>query len=279
MSAVDKYNLTLNDEKCSFGLDKINLLWYTISKGFMAPDADRLKPLLQMPVPHNQPSLRRAMGMFAHYTQWIASFSEKIHPLTQVETFPLSRQAVEAFEGLKKDIAKSAITTIDQNIPLVVEADASDCAIAASLGQADRPVAFFRRTLSQAERRHPAIEKEAYAIVEALRKWRHYLIGCQFKLITDQKSVAFMFNSKTTSKTKNEKIARWRIELSCFSFDVSYRPGKENLTADTLSRVCCTASSGDELRTLHNNLCHPDITRMVHAVRCRNLPLGFFYLL
>lgn len=97
--------------------------------------------------------------------------------------------------------------------------------------QADRPVAFFSRTLSQAERRHPAIEKEAYAIVEALRKWRHYLIGRHFKLITDQKSVAFMFNSKTTSKIKNEKIARWRIELSCFSFDVSYRPGKENLTA------------------------------------------------
>ena len=79
MSAVDKYNLTLNYDKCSFGLDKINLLGYTISKGFMAPDADRLKPLLQIPVPHNQPSLRRAMGMFAHYSQWIASFSEKIH--------------------------------------------------------------------------------------------------------------------------------------------------------------------------------------------------------
>ena len=121
----------------------------------MAPDADRLKPLLQLPVPHNQPSLRHVMGMFAHYSQWIASFSEKIHPLTQVETFPLSRQAVEAFQGLKKDITKSAITTIDQNIPLVVETDASDCAIAASLRQADCPVAFFSRTLSQAERQHP----------------------------------------------------------------------------------------------------------------------------
>ena len=222
MSTVDKYNLTLNDDKCSFGLDKINLQGYTISKSFMAPDADRLKTLLQMPVPHNQPSLRRAMSMFAHDSQWVALFSEKIHLLTQVETFPLSRQAVESFEGLKKDIAKSAITTIDQNIPLVVETDASDCAIAASLRQADCPVAFFSRTLSQAERRYPAIEKEAYAIVEALRKWRHYLIGRHFKLITDQKPVAFMFNSKTTSKIKNEKIARWRIELSCFSFDVSY---------------------------------------------------------
>ena len=117
----------------------------------MAPDADQLKPLLQMPVPHNQPSLRRAMGMFAHYSQVIASFSEKIHPLTQVETFPWSHQADEAFQGLKKDIAKPAITTINQNIPLVVETNASDCAIAASLRQADHPVAFFSGTPSQAE--------------------------------------------------------------------------------------------------------------------------------
>ncbi len=118
----------------------------------------------------------------------------------------------------------------------------------------------------------PGNWKEAYAIVEALKKCRHYLIRHHFKLITDEKSVAFMFNFKTTSKIK--KIPRWRIELFCFSFDVSYRPGKENLTADTLSRVCCTASSRDELWTLHNNHCRPGITRMVHAVRCRNLPFS-----
>ena len=138
----------------------------------------------------------------------------------QTNSFPLSSTAVEAFKNLKSDIAKSAVTTIDPTIPLVVETDASDCAIAASLRQSGRPIAFFSRTLSRSEQRHSAIEKEAYAIVEALRKWRHYLIGRYFRLITDQKSVAFMFNSRSTSKIKNEKIARRNIELSCFSFNV-----------------------------------------------------------
>lgn len=227
---------------------------------------------MELPIPGNIAALRRALGMFAHYSQWVESFSEKIHLLTQVRTFPLSDSAIRAFQNLKRDIANSAIAAINPSAPLVVETDASDSAIAASLRQNGRPVAFFSRTLSKSERRHTAIEKEAYAIVEALRKWRHYLIGRQFHLITDQKSVSFMFNPKTSSKIKNEKIARWRMELSCYSFDVSYRPGKENAAVDALSRVCGLTASSSDLQSIHRELCHPGITRMTHVVRSRNLP-------
>ena len=62
------------------------------------------------------------------------------------------------------------VLTIDSTVPLVVETDASDHAIAATLNQSGRPVAFFSRTLTGSEQRHSAVEKEAYAIVEALRK-------------------------------------------------------------------------------------------------------------
>ena len=115
------------------------------------------------------------------------------------------------------------------------------------------------------------MEKEAYAIVESLRKWRHYLVGRHFQLITDQRSVAFMFNSKSASKIKNDKIARWRAELSCYHYDIVYRTGKDNAAADALSRVCGAAGVG-KLRELHNSLCHPGVTRMVHFIRGWNLP-------
>ena len=77
-----------------------------------------------------------------------------------------------------------------------------------------------------------AVEKEAAAIVEALRQWRHFLLGRQFKIITDQKSISYMYDNKRKSKIKNDKIARWRVELSQFKFDIVYRPGKENVAAD-----------------------------------------------
>ena len=113
----------------------------------------------------------------------------------------------------------------------------SDIAIAATLNQCGRPVAFFSRTLSPAERCHSSVEKEAYAVVESVPKWRHYLAARHFTLVTDQRSVSYMFSKTHKSKIKNDKLLRWRTELSPYRFDIVYRPGKKNIPADTLSRT------------------------------------------
>ena len=63
------------------------------------------------------------------------------------------------------------------------------------------------------------------------------------------------------------------MELSAFSYDVTYRPGKDNIVADALSRnVCGTLVGNGQLKQLHNSLCHPGVTRMFHFVRSKNLP-------
>ena len=142
-------------------------------------------------------SLRRCLGLFAYYSQWVVSFSSKALPLyhaLNTKSLPLSPESILAFESLKKEIASATVQSIDEDIPFVVESDASDSSIAATLNQNGRPVAFFSRVLSDSERKHAAVEKEACAIVEALRKWRHYLTGRHFTIITDQKSVSFMFD-------------------------------------------------------------------------------------
>ena len=90
MNSVVKYGLTLNKNKCLYSLTSIDLLGYTISKGSVKPDPDWLKGLMDLPVPQNLPSLRRAMGMFSHYSRWIPNFSEKLHPLTKVTRYLLS---------------------------------------------------------------------------------------------------------------------------------------------------------------------------------------------
>ena len=164
------------------------------------------------------------------------------------------------------------MAAIEDDVPFRVETDASDFAIGATLSQGSRPIAFFSRTLNQSEQRHSSIEKEAYAIVESLRYWRHYLIGRHFEVFTDQRSVAFMFDQQHRSKIKNEKIMRWRLELACFKYDIVYRPGNRNVTADALSRISAATASGVDLMELHAALCHPGITRMVHWVRSKNLP-------
>lgn len=272
MKAAKRSNLTLNYDKCTFSALSINLLGYHICKGEIKPDPERLQPLLELPLPHDMKSLRRVVGLFSYYSQWIVKFSDKIAPLAHSTSFPVSSAAQKAFDDLKKEIANSVVNSIDESLPYTVETDASDVAIAATLNQAGRPVAFFSRMLNQSEKKQSAVEKEAHAIVEAVRKWKHYLSGRHFTLITDQKSVAFMFHTMHKSNIKNDKILRWRLELADYSFDIQYRPGKQNIPSDTFSRAYCSAISSDTLFEFHKKLCHPGITRMMHFVRSRNLP-------
>lgn len=262
----------ISPSKSEYSLKEISILGYKISNGQVKPDPERMRPLVEMPIPRDFNSLRRAIGLFAHYSKWIPDFSKKINCLVSAESFPLNILQIEAIENLKKLISNASLYAIDPQEPFTVETDASDVTIAASLSQNGRPVAFFSKTLSDSERKYPIIEKEACAIIESLKKWRHYLMGRHFYLITDQKSVAFMLKGQA-SKIKNDKIQRWRLELSNYNFDIKYRPGKENLVADALSRQTCAITNAENnLSEIHKLLCHPGVTRLLHWVRSKNLP-------
>ena len=162
--------------------------------------------------------------------------------------------------------------SVKEKIPLVVETDATDTAIAATLNQANLPVAFFSCTLTTTEQKHSSIEKEACAIVESVKRCSHYLSVRRLVIVTDQQAVNFMFDARRQRKIKNSKIERWRMELGCYAYDIMYRPGKNNIPADKLSRTRCNAINNmGRLHEIHQNLCHPGISTLAHFVEVRNL--------
>ena len=81
-----------------------------------------------------------------------------------------------------------------------------------------------------------------------------------------------MFNPQNTSKIKNNKILRWRIDLSCFKYEIIYRPGKDNVAADSFTRAYCALTSSDHLKDIYCSLCHPGVTRLNHYIKSKNLP-------
>ena len=212
------------------------------------------------------------VGFFAYYAQWISRYSDKIKPLLVNTCFPLEGDALQSFDLLKSELANVSLGVIDENIPFLVETNASDVAISATLNQNSRPIAFYSRSLNRSELRQSSVEKEATAIIEAVRHWSHLLTGRLFKLITDQRSVAFMYDWRSHSKIKNAKILRWRVELSQYRYEIVYRAGKLNVAPDTLSRVYCASVSESTLYDIHSALCHPGITRTFHFVKSKNLP-------
>ena len=161
LAAAKEKNVCYNNSKSVFSTRKLAILGYKIEEGIIRPDPERLSPLRNLPVPHNSKSLNRCHGLFSYYSQWIPEFSNRIKPLTSSMSFPLPPIAVTAFDNLKKTVEEAFVTTIDETVPFEVETDASDVALAATLSQDDRPVAFFSRSLQGSELKHASIEKEA----------------------------------------------------------------------------------------------------------------------
>ena len=91
--------------------------------------------------------------------------------------------------------------------------------------------------------------------------------GRRFTVITDQKSVSFMYTTANYGKIKNEKIMRWRILLRESDFEIVYRAGKFNNLPDALSRAYCARVYDKTLIEIHESLCHPRVTRFYHFVR------------
>ena len=114
--------------------------------------------------------------------------------------------------------------------------DASDLGLGAILSTARGTVVEYAScTLSAAERKYSTTEKECLAIVWAVHKLRHYLIGERFTLERNHKPLEWL-ESARTSHARSHRLERWSLELRAYEFDITYKPGATNQNADALSR-------------------------------------------
>ena len=110
--------------------------------------------------------------------------------------------------------------------------DASKDGLGCVLMQSGKVVAYGSRQLKNHEQNYPTHDMELAAIVFALKIWRHYLYGDQFEVFSDHKSLKYIF----TQRDLNMRQRRWMEFLEDYDFTLHYRPGKENMVADALSR-------------------------------------------
>ena len=110
---------------------------------------------------------------------------------------------------------------------------ASAKAVGAVLIQDGHPVAYESKKLNRAQQNYSTYERELFAIIYALRKWRHYLYGAQFEIVFDHESIKWFMNQTDLKGRK----ARWAEILQEYDCKLRYRKGRYNIVADALSRM------------------------------------------
>lgn len=269
-------NLTLNPEKCIFGGRRLTFLGHIIENKCIRPDPSRTEALENEAFrkPRTLKQLQRLIGLLVYHSKWVPNFSEVMQPLYEAQNcsdLPLSQRCMKALNSVISSIKEAILHIPDPNIPLRLETDASGVAVGAVLSQSGRPVSFMSRRLTKAERNWSPAELEGYAVILAVRKFRHFLTR-PFHIVSDQKGLVSALNSR--SAVKNAKYARWKLELSEFDYFVEYRPGPLNVAADSFSRCSILQSSNQSnnfltVKEWHSRLCHPGQQRLYQFL-CKN---------
>ena len=84
----------------------------------------------------------------------------------------------------------------------------------------EQPVAYHSRTLSNAERGYAQIEREALALIFAIKKFNQYLYGRQFTLVTDHRPLCKLFGHKEVRPQAAARMQRWALILSAYTYKI-----------------------------------------------------------
>ncbi|KAF1334479.1 Pol protein, partial [Globisporangium splendens] len=246
-------SLYCNLKKCIFGASEIPILGCYVGKAGVRADPEKIKAIADWPIPKNVKDLRKWLGLANYLHKCSHNYAARVRPLTHLlkkdVEWDWTNDVMNAFIDVKESLVRAPVLALpDHTKAFSVVCDASDFAIGCALMQKDdddheRVVSYQSRLLKAAEKNYPVHDKELLAIKYALLKFRVHLLGATpFVVYTDHASLRTAINSPHLS----QRMARWLAFFSEFNFRVEYKPGKENVLADALSRRPDYESSVDD---------------------------------
>lgn len=243
-----QYNVKFNSDKLQYKQTSVQFLGLVISKEGIQPAQKHIRAMLEMPKPHDKQAVLRFLGLVKFLSRFIPNVSKltaNLRALTHKEAeFVWKTEHDGEFEYLKKLIVSQPILRyFDVTKPVLVQTDSSKDGLGSVLLQEDQPVAFASRALTPAEAKYSQIEKELLAIVFAVEKFHDYVYGLPILVHSDHRPLEAILK-KDLDKV-SPRLQRLRLRLLKYNVDVQYKPGKQMLVADALSRAYLTDETPD----------------------------------
>ena len=217
LDKITQSNLTVNTEKCEFCRSEVKYLGYVVNKDGLSVNPEKTKPILTYPAQKNIKQLRRFIGLASWYRRFIPEFAVVAKPLTRLFRSNVKwhwgeeqQQALDSLKGALTSAPILAFPSFKDIVanPFHLQTDTSNTGLGVVFTQVqdgeERVISFASRTLLSAERNYSLIERECLAVVWGIRKFRDYLEGFSFKVITDHSSLKFLHNLRNPTG----KVAR-----------------------------------------------------------------------
>lgn len=240
--ALRKANLTINVQKSRFCMREIQYLGHIVGNGEIKPDPDRVRSISEFPQPTTVRQVRRFLGMSGWYQRYIQNYSDIASPITDLLStktrFNWTPEAQVAFETLKSRLTTAPVLTHpDFSLPFYIQCDASMSGVGGVLFQIkdgeEHPIAFMSKKLNSAQRNYSVTELECLAAIMCIKKFRCYVEGMRFTVITDHAALKWLMAQKDLAG----RLARWSLKLQSYDFTIEHRKGSQNVVPDTLSRA------------------------------------------
>jgi hypothetical protein len=239
---IKNSGLTIKPSKCSFCKSSVSFFGHIVDESGLRMDPKRVKSIIQFPIPQNLRDVRSFLGLAGYHRQFVNHWSDMAEPLTRLTRknipFYWSDEQNDAFNKIKAAISQEPVLIhYNPELETILKSDASGYAVGAKLEQKlngkFHPVTHASRMMTKTEKTNYCIsEKECLAIVYATNKFRHYLIGLKFVVITDHLPLKWLASKQNLSA----RLIQWALHLSQFDYTVEYKSGRLHKDVDALSR-------------------------------------------
>lgn len=248
LESLKKAGLRLRREKCKFLQTTLDFLGHRLDAEGLHPQHAKVTAIKEAPSPRNVDELRSFLGMVNYYAKFVKANADRLTPLYKLLqngiAWEWNAQHEKAFQATKDILASPQVLVhYDSTKPIHLACDASPVGISAVLSHMvnntdERPIAYASRTLTKAECNYSQIDKEALSIVFGVLKFREYLLGHKFVLITDHQPLVHIFSEhKLIPATASARLQRWALTLSAYEYVIKHKKGAAHANADALSRL------------------------------------------
>jgi hypothetical protein len=209
--------ISLNIKKCIFGTQFGILLGNIVYKHGLLMDLAKIVVIVNLPPLNSMRHLREPLVHTSYYRKFIKGYAQITVPMEKLLNkyirFQWNEDCQQGLDTLKENMVTTPILVFpywENTFP--VHVDASSIALGAILAQPgawdlDDPIDFASRKLSKSEQNYNTIEREGLAMVYALQKFRHYLLGKHFKIFTDHSTLKYLVNKPVLGG----RICRWLL--------------------------------------------------------------------